>query len=821
MTSNAFRATELNGGWEFAASAWLDAKDDPIKLGYCHTQWLPALVPGHVHLDLMRHGVIADPFGARGELGCQWVDEAGWIFRRSFSFTPDASRPRRVLRFEGLDTVCRVFLNGKQVAAHDNMFLPLEVDVTSELVAGDNTLRIEFDSAPRVGRERRARYLAQEGLPSDVVRFDERAFLRKAQYMFAWDWGPRLVSAGIWRGVALLEFAARIADVHVVQKHLDSGAVELSFQSRIEADASSECQVVHVLEGAVQPVPDGQSARLDRPELWWPAGLGAQKLYTLTSYLVPRGVTRQQELEARALDRRTQKVGLRRLRLLREKDAQGESFEFEVNGVRLWAVGANWIPDHSFPSVIDRARLEAQARRALDMNMNMLRVWGGGVYESDEFYDVCDELGLLVWQDFPFACSYVPDDAPEQAVLRVEASANIVRLRNRASLALWCGNNENLTMWLSKWEKPRPQPTRYYGERLYDGTLPELVAALDPSRQYIASSPIGGDHANDGNIGDQHYWDVWHGRGDWKFYKDSTGRFASEFGFASAPTRSVWQKIYPGDAEWSRRDPRDSIARWHDKTAKGYDTYVGYVELHYPVSRDLEEFTYHSQLNQRDALRFGIEHFRRSVGCRGALIWQLNDCWPVQSWAVLDSDGEYKAAAFELRRLFAPAHHSLECEVGAASAKLWTMLDNAHAPVRGEAVLEARRLTDGALLERWSRFVELRPGERGVSLEAPLAELPSHDTLLSATFLGVHTFRLLSEPKEAKVSVPKLRLSRHADGVLVETDRPVVDLFVWGDGLELRDNFVTLPAAGRALLRGRGGHGRLQARSLAGRHNLP
>jgi beta-mannosidase len=816
-TPSAKRISELNSGWEFAASTWLDAQHKPAKLGYCNLEWLSAQVPGHVHLDLIRHGVIADPFGARAELGCQWVDEASWIFRKTFAFNADAERPRRVLRFEGLDTVCRVFLNGSEVAAHDNMFVPLEVDVSELLKAGDNELRVEFDSAPRVGRERRARYLAKEGLADDVARFDERAFLRKAQYMFAWDWGPRLVSAGLWKGVSLSEHAARILDVHVTQKHLEGGRVELAIQSRFEGDG----QVVHLIEGVAAPLADGQRVLLERPELWWPAGLGAQKLYEVKSFLVPSGVSRREELEARAFDQHSQRIGLRRLRLLRERDAQGESFEFEVNGLRLWAVGANWIPDHSFPSRVDRARIEAQARRALDMNMNMLRVWGGGVYESDEFYAVCDELGLLVWQDFPFACSYVPDDEPEQAVLRVEARANIERLRNHACLAIWCGNNENLTMWQSKWGRPLPQPSRYYGEKLYDGTLPELLAALDPERPYVASSPIGGlNNANDGDIGDQHYWDVWHGRGDWKFYKDSTGRFASEFGFASAPGHSVWQKIFPGDAEWSRRDVRDGVARWHDKTSKGYETYVGYVELHYPAARDLEEFTYYSQLNQRDALRFGIEHFRRTVGCRGALIWQLNDCWPVQSWAVLDSDGAYKAAAFELRRLYAPAHQSLEFEVGGDVARLWTLLDNAHAPVRGEAVLEARRLSDGAVLERWSKYVELCPGERGVSIEARVGQLSSHDTLLSASFLGTHTFRLLSEPKQARLELPRLRLSRTAEGVLVETDRPVVDLFVWSpEGeLELLDNFVTLPGPGRVLLRARGSARRLLARSLAGRH---
>jgi len=814
------RIRELNDDWQFAAASWLDATGAPSKLGFSRHEWLPARVPGHVHLDLVRHGIIADPFGARAELGCQWVDEQAWVFERTFEFTPDPALPRRVLRFEGLDTICRVYLNGELLAEHDNMFVPLELDVTQKLAHASNRLRVELESAPRVGRERRARYLAKEGLPDDVARFDERAFVRKAQYMFAWDWGPRLTSAGIWRGVSLVEHAGRLLDVHVLQKHLPDGRVELRFRSRVEGEGS----VLHVVEGSDgrlgEPVPDGQGLIIERPALWWPAGLGLPALYRVESFLLPPGGNGRSRLAEVALDRREQRVGLRRVRLLRERDAQGESFEFEVNGTRLYAVGANWIPDSSFPSVVDRARIVEQARRALDMNMNMLRVWGGGLYESDEFYSVCDELGLLVWQDFPFACSYVPDDEAEQAVLRAEATANIERLRNHPSLVVWCGNNENLTMWHSKWGKPAPQPSRYYGEKLYDGTLPELLGELDPERPYVASSPIGGENANDGDIGDQHYWDVWHGRGDWKHYQDSRARFASEFGFASAPGLSVWRKMFPGDPQWSRRDARDPIARWHDKTGKGYDTFLGYIELHYPAARDLEELTYFSQLNQRDALRFGIEHYRRAPGCRGSLIWQLNDCWPVQSWAVLDSDGAYKAAAFELRRLYAPAHHSLEHQVGADMTRLWTVLDNSDAGARGEAVLEARRLSDGALLERWSRQVELNPGDRRVALEARVDTLPPADTLLVASFLGASSFRLLSEPKDARLVAPRLSVSEHPDGLRLRSDRPVIDLWLWDpDGnLELLDNFVTLKGPGEVVLRARGRHQRLLARSLAGRH---
>jgi beta-mannosidase len=810
------RTRSFNTGWEFAAPSWLDATGSCGKLGFSSLEWLPARVPGHVHLDLIRHGIIADPSEGRAELGCQWVDESSWVFRKRFQFSRDAALPRQLLRFAGLDTVCRVWLNGEQLAAHDNMFVPLELELTGKLREGENELRIEFESAARIGRERRARYLAQEGMPDDVARFDERAFVRKAQYMFAWDWGPRLVSAGIWRDVSLIEFAARLLDVRALQKHLPGGDVELRFESQIEGRG----QVVHRVEGLSSPVPDGQSVRLTQPELWWPRGLGAQRLYRVESYLLPEGAAPSEAYAARALDLRSQRIGLRTLQLLRERDAQGESFEFQVNGRRLWAVGANWIPDHSFPSAVDRARLRAQLERALDMNMNMLRIWGGGVYESDDFYELCDELGLLVWQDFPFACSYVPDGEAEQAVLRTEGEANIRRLRNHPSLALWCGNNENLTMWHSKWGRPAPQPPRYYGEKLYDGTLPQLVQHLDPERPYVASSPIGGENANDGDIGDQHYWDVWHGRGDWKHYKDSTARFASEFGFASAPGRAAWRRIFARDPEGLQRDVRDPLARWHDKTGKGYDTYLGYVELHYPASRDLEELTYYSQLNQRDALRFGIEHFRRSKGCRGSLIWQLNDCWPAQSWAVLDSEGGYKAAAYELRRLYAPALISLEHEVGQERLAVWAMLDNAQVAAQGQLVLEVRRTSDGQVLERSSAALELQPGERRVALELRVDKWPAAETFVVASFLGSSTFRLLCEPRDARLSAPRLSVSHHAQGLLLETDRPVFDLFLWDpeDHFQPLDNFLSLPGAGHCLLRGSGDFRRLVARSLAGRH---
>jgi beta-mannosidase len=799
MSGSEVRIKTLNGGWEFSAADWLKPDQTPRRLGFSVLEWLPAQVPGHVHTDLVRHGVLRDPFEARAELGCQWVDETVWHYRLT-------------------DTCCDVSLNGERLLRHDNMFTAAEADVSSRLRAGANELRVRFEPAARIGRERRRNYLQREGLPENVARFDERAFVRKAQYMFAWDWGPRLVSAGIWKSVSLIEYTARLLDVHVLQHHLPNGAVELRFVSEVEGAG----EVLHYCFG--RWLREGEVLTLERPQLWWPAGLGRQVLHPVESVLVaPGGAPERAES---VLDRRLQRIGLRRLEFLREPDARGESFEFRVNGERLWAVGANWIPDHSFPSMVDRARLSAQLRRALDMNMNMLRVWGGGVYESDDFYDLCDELGLLVWQDFPFACSYVPDDESMQHAVRAEARENVRRLRNHPSLALWCGNNENLTMWHSQWDRPLPQPTRYYGDRLYDGVLADVVAEYDAGRCYIASSPIGGDNANDGNTGDQHYWDVWHGRGDYKYYRDSTARFASEFGFASAPCHGVWAQLYAGVEAPLRRPVRDPIARWHDKTGKGYETYIGYVELHYPVAADLEEFTYFSQLNQRDALRYAIEHYRRSDFCRGSLIWQLNDCWPVQSWAVLDAAGAYKAAAFELRRLYAPLLVSIDRPEHSSRISVWLISDNTRSSVNGELVLEAHALGDGRLVERWQRTVLLEPDSRVCALEVEASFLPAQSTVLTARLLGAGpvaaAVHLLAEPME--LVLPEVQLSAwpHEDGVMLRSDRPFIDLQVWDEtgAFQPSENFLTRVTAGEVLVRGAGRPQRLEARSMRGRHAI-
>jgi beta-mannosidase len=811
--------TYLHEGWEF-----IETKHDTpgSTLGYSNPEWLEAVVPGHVHLDLMQHGIIPHPHERMNEYGVQWVDETDWSYRTTFYWEPKEESPVRKLVFEGLDTVCKISLNGKEIASHDNMFVALEVDVTSLLVEGDNELRIDFNSAIRVGLERQTEFFKQEGLPEYVERFEERSFVRKIQCMYGWDWGPRLVSCGVWRPIRLVEFASRVTHLSATQEWHEDGSVTLTVHGETEGPAAIHywLEIDDVTYESAEGI-----FRIEEPELWWPIGAGDQPLFELSAG-VPEG-----ENDNVYLDIKTIKVGFRNIKLLREKDDIGESFEFEVNGKKIYAKGFNWIPDYSFPSAITRERYEERLYQALDLGSNMLRIWGGGMYEMDEFYEICDELGIMVWQDFPQACAYYPDTQEWQDKIRPEAEFNVKRLRHHASLALWCGNNENLQMWQQKWNwKGGQHPPRFYGENLYDKLFPAVVSALNPETSYIHTSPCGESEpdANGGKIGDSHYWDAWHGRGDWKYYLDSEARFSSEYGFASSCSLALWEETI-SDEDWDYQSP---AVRWHDKTRKGYSTFVGYVELHYPKSQSLEDWTYYSQLNQRDALRMGVEHFRRSAFCRGSLIWQLNDIWPVQSWAVIDSSGRYKASAHELRRLYSETLFSVERVKETVKVHF---VDDRNEDAIDELppfYVDYRliNLLTGEVVRSGELEFESEPGQRGIAGEIDLTGCSVPETILwlEGNF-AAPTWHLLSEPKEARLANPQTivgsnNISRDevGDGIYfaVRIDHPVVDLMlsVDGDTGVFEDNFVTITEPGVYYFRASGPIAYFEARSLAGVH---
>jgi len=727
------RTTDLTSGWEFRQ---IDAR------GLLHPPaqgpgWMQATVPGHVHRDLQFNGLIPDPFESRYEAGLRWVDEASWGYRTHFEWHAVHDLPRRVIRFEGLDTVATVFLNGEEIGRSDNMFLPLEIDVSGALKDGENELRVDFASAVRTGDERRRAYFELEGLPWETHWFDERAFVRKAAYMSGWDWGPRLVSCGIWQPVRLLEFASRIKGESFLQERLEDGR----FRVWVEADVEGDARFGAAFDGTVRSPGEKLEWFVENPKLWWPNGAGP--VPTDEPHLYEARVFLQDgshEIRKR--------IGLRTIELIREPDEHGVSFHFRVNGHDLYARGANWIPNDSFLSCVSDEDMEMQIRTCAALNMNMLRVWGGGICETEAFYDACDEYGILVWQDFPYACGHYPDSEEHLQFAEVEAQHHIRRLRDRASLALWCGNNENSVMWEQNWGAGHGPP-RFYGEAIYNEVLPALVRELDPQRPYIPSSPLLPGKPMEA---DDHYWDVWHGRGDWKFYEESKTRFSSEFGFASSCSLLAWCQVLD-ESEAQLKDP---TVRWHDKTNKPWDTFRGYVELHYPQSETLEDWVYYSQLNQRDALRHGIEHYRRSVFCKGTLIWQFNDCWPVQSWAVQDYARLVKPAGFDLHRLYAPQMLSIEVLGDEAVLHL---VNDSHAEYQGAVSLLAVSTLSGEVLKVLHKGVSLQPGARGKVLTMSLSDLPKNSTVLAGHLenaVGSLTYKFLVEPKDLEIPAPQL-----------------------------------------------------------------
>ncbi|MBX7133775.1 MAG: hypothetical protein K1X67_13965 [Fimbriimonadaceae bacterium] len=768
--------TLLNNGWRLRKA---NADPNYHRPQLSPVGWIPATVPGNVHLDLVAAGIIPDPFARRYEVGAQWIDEADWTYECEFSWEPRGSSDRRVLRFEGLDTICRLFLNDYLIGESDNMFAPLDLDVTETLVRGTNTLRVEFSSAVRVSKDRRTAWFASHGLPQNFVMFDERAFVRKAGYMSGWDWGPRLVGAGIWKEVRLLEFTNRIEDVELIVEPQEDGrfrvrcTVETTVPEPVKFDfglGSSETTVLGT------EISDQHAEWLLEGGLWWPRGMGEQVLHTL-------------EIRLESGDVQRRKFGLRTVEFKREADSVGESFEFFVNGKPVWARGANWIPNDSFPGRIRDGEIHDQIARFVELNMNMLRVWGGGLYESEAFYDACDELGVLVWQDFPYACMYYPDDKPWQEVARAEAEHHIKRLRHRASLALWCGNNENLVMFQTRWGGPGIIPDTYYGQNIYDRVLPDAVQRLDSGRSYIASSPVGMSpedsipigperNANMGYYGDSHYWDVWHGRGDWTYYRDSTTRFSSEFGFASSCSLAGWNLCLSGE-DWHPFP--NAVHHHHNKTGKPWDTFLGYVTLHYPNPETLEDWTYYSQLNQRDAMRFGVEFFRRSEICRGSLIWQANDCWPVQSWALQDYARVLKPAAFEMARAYADVMISIDYVADESEAQVWVVNDSLQ-PIESSLEMEVVNTLDGSIVDLIQRFVNLQANQRELVYSLNTKELDRSKTAVRFKLSGFDNserWLLLAEPKETEVTMSPIEVRETETGLALDIRGFVADLVVW------------------------------------------
>jgi beta-mannosidase len=673
--------------------------------------WRTAVVPGCVHQDLRRHRLIPDPFWGTNEIDLQWIEERDWEYRTSF-IAPKSLLAEKVVELvaDGLDTVATLQLNGREVGRTENMFLGYRWDVRPLLRAGSNHLVIRFSSALDYIRTHRTGHQPRD-INDPVGRC---TVIRKQQCQFGWDWGPRFVTAGIWRDLRLEGWTGnRLDSVRVTQDHRADGSVALQFSPELaRPDPGATVRGTVSLAGRGVAAIENRKAKIEKPQLWWPHGQGAQPLYRIDVEVARPG--------GALIDRWSRRIGLRTIALDRHADAWGESFQFVVNGRPVFAKGANWIPAHSFVAGLTRADYERDLRSAVEANMNMVRVWGGGIYEGEAFYDLCDELGLLVWQDFMFACTLYPADDAFVASSRAEAEFQVRRLRHHACLALWCGNNEVFGCNAETLVANRKLFSEY--EVLFHQMLPAAVAAGDGVTPYWPSSPWRGDldagFPAGEERGDTHYWDVWHARKPAKEYENYAFRFVSEFGmqsFASPETQAGF--CPPDDANVFGPTMTN-----HQKNRFGNQIILDYVSRQYRFPKDQDALVFLSQLNQAECMRVGVEHYRRNMPrCMGALYWQLNDCWPVASWSSLEFTGQWKALHHLARRFFAPAVVSAHVpgeeqtitnnyrRTTVRVVHLYTVYD-APEPARGVLRWQLCHF-DGRLFARGRKPVALRHGE--------------------------------------------------------------------------------------------------------------
>ncbi len=618
--------------------------------------YLDATVPGCIHTDLLDAGLIGDPFYRDQELDAYWVAMSDWEFTRELTVPAAFLRHERVLLVcHGLDTLATVRVNGKTVAQTDNMFRIYELDVRPHLREGKNVLSITFASALKY-TEVKDRERKLPGWYSDA-KVGVHGYIRKEQCNFGWDWGIRAVTCGIWRDIELIGCSgSRIEDVKITQDHSRGSSVllHLAVASDGAQNGPVRVQTRLTLEGREVaridlPLVSGHAQgelRVPRPRLWWPNDLGDQPLYLVEVVLTADG---------ERLDSWSKRIGLRTLELERKADAWGESFQFVINGRPFFAKGANWIPADAFNNRTGPERYRDLVASASEAHMNMLRVWGGGLYEEEVFYDLCDEYGICVWQDFMFACTTYPTyDAAFMANVEEEAKENVRRLRHHACLALWCGNNE-LEQGLvgPRWTDETMSWKDY--SRLFDDLLPAIVREQDGATSYWPGSPHSpcGDRSDHRNpeCGDAHLWDVWHGMKPFEWYRTCGHRFNSEFGFQSFPEPKTVETY----TEASDRNVTSYVMEHHQRSGIGNRTIIHYMLDWFRLPTGFEETVWTSQILQGMAIKYAVEHWRRSMPRgMGTLYWQLNDTWPVASWSSIDYFHRWKALHYMARRFFEP-----------------------------------------------------------------------------------------------------------------------------------------------------------------------
>lgn len=786
----------LNGDWTF-----FQAGDETPLSG---------LVPGCVHLDLLGNLKLEDPFYRDNEASMLWVGETDWTYQRTFKVDADLlAHERLVLRCFGLDTIATIRLNDTELAKTENMFRTYEFDVKQHLHEGENSIEIAFAAPLPYQRKMEEEKGVMAGWV-EPMRISTGAWMRKEPCNFGWDWGPTLPTVGIWRDIEIVGFdTARLADVLILQNH-DNGAVDLTV--KLEAERLNDTPLTALIQVEFQNkiVAEAEitfendfaesTIVIPKPQLWWINGMGEQPLYDVKVTLNANDVE---------LDDIEKRIGLRTLTLERHADEWGESFYFACNGVPFFAKGANWIPASPYPSSPYEDEYQYLVQAAVDANMNMLRVWGGGIYEVNDFYDFCDEAGIAIWQDFMFACGTYPSfDADFMANVKAEAEDNVRRLRHHACIALWCGNNE-IEQGMGNAHDAWHEVVSWEDySKLFDTLLPDVVKALDPQTDYWPGSPHSpcGDRLDWENqtCGDTHLWYVWHGKQPFEWYRTRQDRFCSEFGFQSfPPPATIAEYTLPED-----RNITSYVMEHYQRSAIGNSTIIHYMLDWFQLPNAFDMLAWLSQILQGLAMKYAIEHWRRNMPrTMGTLYWQLNDMWPAPTWSSLDWHGNWKALHHMARRFYAPMLISGLEDADANTIEIHVTSDlqtDQAAIVRWE-VTDAR----GAVLEAGEK-AETISGATNTRIETldvseHVTEKTARDVLvwLSLEVEGEivsDNLVLLERPKHLNIAQPTIDVAVKGNGydytITLQSDTPA--LYVWLDLPEAHqhfsDNFFHLPA---------------------------
>ncbi len=758
-------------------------------------------VPGDVHSALLDAGHIEDPYWGTNELDMQHLHGEDWLFSRVVSVDAEFLRaPSIYLHFDSIDTVAEVCVNGAVVGRSDNMFARRRFEVKNHLREGDNALTVRIYSAENTALER-VDQMPYEIPGSDYpVQSPHRNLVRKVQCHAGWDWGCCLMAAGLYGEVYLgAAQPGRIEHVYTEQ-HFNGGVCAVDVCVEVLAAEAGPSELVICVDGGEQRVfvdlREGinelrQRVEIADPQRWWPAGYGQQSLYKLAIEVAGDWVEKR--------------IGLRELELVTEEDERGLSFAFRVNGVDVFAKGANWIPCDALPTRQTRAALDDLLSSAVEANMNMIRVWGGGQYESEDFYDLCDEKGLLVWQDFMFSCSTYPATKDFLASVEEEARYQVKRLRDHACIALWCGNNEDLGA-LNWFPASRENRDRYLVDydRLTEGVLGRVVDECDPTRSFWPSSPCGGrgdysDNWHDDSRGDMHYWQVWHSGKSFDAYYDVVPRFCSEFGYQSFPSMETIRTYAPED-QFNVTAP---IMEHHQRNPGGNSKITEMFTRYFRMPDGFANFVYLSQVQQGLAIKTAVEHWRhlRPI-CMGTLYWQLNDLWPVCSWSSLEYGGKWKLLHYMAKRFYAPTIVSaFQTERG--ELEIWATNDQMQAV---DANIELRVFTfDGTMVSTSDLSARVEAGSalqlRTFAVDelapAPVDVFAVLDlTVGETTFRNEHAFAPWKSCALPVADV-RFRVVEAADGglaVSVQTDAPVFYLTIEAQGVSgvFEDNGFTL-----------------------------